>query len=113
MSTLVGAVLRVGRALHLVAKPATRTAPLAARGPTSSVGRDPAGLTTWQATRAAIRLAALRADDRRDIQQALTDAAPRPRPTCAGPSPQATARPRCSAWPASWLASRSRGSLSG
>jgi len=76
MPTLVGAVLRVGRALHLIAKPATHAVPLAARGPTPTVGRDPTGLTTWQATRSASRLAALRADDRRAIQQALADADP-------------------------------------
>ncbi len=113
MPTLVGAFLRAGRALHLIAKSSLRTVPVAARSPTPSVGRDPTGPTTWQVVRATIRFAALRADDRRAAQRALADADPAAqahlrRAVAAGHSAGAVLRlaAELAGQPVSWLAER-------
>lgn len=78
--TLVGSVLRVARTLRLASRPSPAgcSPPRAstARGPTPPVGRDPDGLTRWQADHAQYRLAALRPADRSAVQEALWAARP-------------------------------------
>ncbi|MGQ0483630.1 MAG: hypothetical protein ACT4O0_21705 [Pseudonocardia sp.] len=91
--TLVGTVLRLARPLRLAGRPAkpargsiATSAPLATPdpsspvGPARPVGRDPDGLSRWQAERAEYRLAALRLTDRRPVQAVLHAATPDARP---------------------------------
>lgn len=108
MPTLVGAVLRVGRALHLLARPTSHSTQ-AARGPTTSPGRDASGLTSWQVARAAIRLAALLPQERRAVQQALTQVQPHLRRAIAAGHSAAEVlalAAELAGQPASWLAER-------
>jgi hypothetical protein len=79
--TLVGGVLRAARALRL----ATRAEPPDSRptriaGPALPVGRDPDGLTRWQADHAGYQLAAMRPADQEPVQRALWAARPDARP---------------------------------
>jgi hypothetical protein len=86
--TLVGNVLRAVRAVRPAARPAPFTAAFTAGsgaastagGPRLPVGRDPDGLTRWQADHAGYRLAAQRPDHRRAVQGALDTARPDVRP---------------------------------
>jgi hypothetical protein len=77
VATLLGAGLRIARAAGLTSQAAGvhRASSMdRPRGPALPVGRDPEGLTRWQAARAESRLAALRPDGRLAVQQALQDA---------------------------------------
>ncbi len=82
--TLVGTALRLARPLRLAGRPPkpgrVPADPPASVGPARPVGRDPDGLSAWQAARAEYRLAALRPTDRGTVQVALHAAAPGARP---------------------------------
>lgn len=79
--TLVGGVLRVARVLHLAARPGPPQAhPTRIAGPVPPVGRDPDGLTRWQADHAGYQLAAMRPGDRDLVLRALRVARPDVRP---------------------------------
>lgn len=79
--TLVGGVLRAGRVLHLAARPGPPDArPTRIAGPALPVGRDPDGLTRWQADHAGYQLAAMRPADQDPVQRALRVARPDVRP---------------------------------
>jgi hypothetical protein len=68
--SLVAAAVRAGRVMH---RPRRRPRP---PGPSLPLGRDPDGLTRWQAERAQWRLDAMRPDDYRAVCAALYDAVP-------------------------------------
>ncbi len=84
-TSVIGAVLRVARPLHLARRPSPppsatpapkQPAPTPAHGPVLPIGRDPEGLTRWQAVHAGYRLGALQPDARRAVQAAMAAADP-------------------------------------
>jgi hypothetical protein len=77
--SLLGAAPRIGRRVGLVRRPGRhRSEP--PRGPGLPPGRDPEGLTRWQAEWAEWRLAALRPTEYHAVCSALSEACPHARP---------------------------------
>ncbi|MBO0878638.1 MAG: hypothetical protein J2P19_35210 [Pseudonocardia sp.] len=76
MPSLVATAVRVGRVMPGRRRRPGSPEPGRPHGPTLPLGRDPEGLTRWQAEWAQWRLDAMRPDDYRAVCAALFDASP-------------------------------------